>query len=194
MLQTPSSAMDVTMESFHHDVDEPFNADFSVIEPSPAATAWNVSTTAFGGHSAAMDMSTIAQPGTPAKGLGGGGAGGSFTYDSMYNDINLGDKEKMGEVLRERSEPQRVMQQPAMTMTETRSAAPPQSPYSRRRPQRNLVPKSSALDLMAEKSKFAAKFMERSIDLYRKLKVDGFIANWAEDIKWVCALSLFLVF
>merc|ERR1719411_491602 len=72
MLQTPSSAMDVTMDSFHHDADEPFNADFSAIEPSPTATAWNVTTSAFGGHSAAMDVSTIALPGTPAKSLGMG--------------------------------------------------------------------------------------------------------------------------
>ena len=201
MLQTPcsSSAMDVTMESFSHDVDEPFNADFSAIEPSPTATAWNVTTSAFGGHSGrspgtAMDISCVAQPGTPAK-----AGGGRFSYDSMYGDINLGDK--MGEVLRERSGPSQ-RRAPALSSgmaVEKRSAAPPLSPYSRRRPQRKSAITAAAVDPVALtatgvcRSSFGADLMERSIALYRKLKIDGLIANWAQDMKWVldsrCILS-----
>jgi len=192
MLHTPgSSSMDVTMESFHHDAEEPFPADFSAIEPSPAATAWNVTTTAFGGQPAAMDpnQSTLGNAGTPARHrVPVDGRGASFVYDSMYSDVHLAG-ERMGDVIPSHAPSPGMAPPAAVTLPERRTQTAPQSPYSRRR--RRTAPKQSVeVDPVAftamgvEKSKFAADFMERSIALYRSLKIDGLIANWASDIKW----------
>merc|ERR1719361_1595781 len=35
-----------------------------------------------------------------------------------------------------------------------------------------------------KKSQFAANKMEQSINLYRELRIDGLIANWAESMRW----------
>ncbi len=91
-IATPeSSNMDVSTISYDKIDPEPFQADFSVIQPNTnnnnGAVAWNVS--GFGGFNStnANNMSTLAEPGTPAKGMNNMNSG--YDYDGMYNDINL---------------------------------------------------------------------------------------------------------
>mmetsp|Transcript_43807 Transcript_43807/g.39025 ORF Transcript_43807/g.39025 Transcript_43807/m.39025 type:complete len:954 (-) Transcript_43807:179-3040(-) len=215
-IYTPgSSNMDVTMISYDNnlngnDKDDPFkNLEYSAIHPTPIngkpnqqSVAWNVSGFGGGQQGGLGDISTIAQPGTPARISGGGG----YNYSSMYSDINLrGDnigqvtQKTTNNTLNTNNNLLNTLQQQQLNAKKkvNITRAPPISPFSRMREQEkkkaSLLSKRSSHDRMnpvvfttmgIKKSHFAAYYLEQSINLYSDLNIDSLIVNWAESMRW----------
>eukprot|EP01084_Bolivina_argentea_P164855 286540_1 len=200
-IATPeSSNMDVSMISYDKIDTEPFQADFSVIQPSTnqASVAWNVS--GFGGfNSNPMNMSTVVEPGTPASkgGIGiGNGINNGYDYDGMYNDINLrGDN--IGEILKNTTVTNIGSNNNGNNgNNKLRVTKAPISPFSRKRgdgmsssmndmnKNKNRMSNIVFTSMGVKKSQFAAYYMEKSINLYFNLRIDSLIVNWAESMRW----------
>eukprot|EP01084_Bolivina_argentea_P116760 207403_1 len=158
-IYTPASSMDVTMMSY----DEPFAADFSVIEPKAQLKGQhNPNPWAISNQMRLNDVSTIAQPGTPMQ--------RNYVYDAMYSDMNLrGDNIATANTAQPRKEGQEQM----------RMRMQPLSPFSRKRRVNTTASKSTSVA-----NDFDAFYMEKSIVLYESLRVDGLIENWAESMRW----------
>jgi len=208
-IYTPgSSNMDVTMKSLGKENEDPFlNLDYSAIHPAPSqsasaraqkSVAWNVS--GFGAGAAGLgDVSTIAQPGTPAR--------AAYDYDGMYSDINLrGDN--IGNVLPQDQQHNKLQSHAGTILNNAGPTAaiqrhhkvvqvsrkPPVSPFSRQRErnerqQQQLLAENTMNPVVfssigLKKSQFAAHYMEKSVHLYKELKIGELMANWAENTRW----------
>eukprot|EP00485_Elphidium_margaritaceum_P004455 CAMPEP_0202699290 /NCGR_PEP_ID=MMETSP1385-20130828/12507_1 /ASSEMBLY_ACC=CAM_ASM_000861 /TAXON_ID=933848 /ORGANISM="Elphidium margaritaceum" /LENGTH=975 /DNA_ID=CAMNT_0049356189 /DNA_START=42 /DNA_END=2969 /DNA_ORIENTATION=- len=204
-LYTPiSSNMDVTMQSYNGETDPFSNLDYSAIQPTPPvshtaasmrpkAMAWDVSGFGAagggggGGRKLLTDLSTLAQPGTPAK-------HDAYDYGGMYTDMNL-----RGDRIAAVSTKPVFAAQPASIAANVAlgvSRAPPTSPFARGhergRHQRRLDAQQAQslvnpvvfTTMGLKKSQFAASYMEKSIKLYQELHIDGLIENWAESMRW----------
>ncbi len=113
---------------------EPFAADFSVIQPSnQQSVSWNIS--GFGNinnNNNNVNMSTLAEPGTPGIKPGFNNNNGQYDYDGMYNHINLRGA-NIGEILKNTTVNNIQQQQRQNSNNKLRITKAPISPCSRKR-------------------------------------------------------------